>query len=201
MRLQDFDAARVRALFGEMEREATRFVRSCDADAAISTDHKIYMRYTGQGWEIPVQLTAEQAGNPDAETFLALFEADYADLFGRAVDGMEVEITVWSVNAYTQPAEATPLGPMPEARTVAGEDKRNLFDPGIGERVRADVVKRQSLGAGGTVQGPAVVTEDETTIVVPTSREVVALADGTLDVRRKAAPGEPAGETRETVNA
>jgi N-methylhydantoinase A len=28
-------------------------VRSCDATTPILTDHKVYMRYAGQGWEIP----------------------------------------------------------------------------------------------------------------------------------------------------
>jgi N-methylhydantoinase A len=30
--------------------------------------------------------------------------------------------------------------------------------------------------------GPAVITEDETTIIVPASRRVIALADGCIDV-------------------
>ncbi len=46
-------SGKVTALFAEMETEATGFVRSCDAHSEIIAEHKVYMRYTGQGWEIP----------------------------------------------------------------------------------------------------------------------------------------------------
>ncbi|MCP3972677.1 MAG: hydantoinase/oxoprolinase family protein [Rhodobacteraceae bacterium] len=187
MRMSDFDAARVRALFHEMQQEATRFVRSCDADAPILSDYKVYMRYSGQGWEIPIQLSAEQAADPDAAAFLALFEADYVTLFGRAVEGMEAEVTVWSVNAYTQPDKAAHIGALPKAVAIGGDTTRNLFDPAISAGTEAGVVPRDAMTAGATVQGPAVVTEDETTVVVPTSREVIAHSDGTLDIRQIAA--------------
>ena len=61
MAMDAFDPATVRALFAEMRAEATAFVRSCDADAPIACDTKVFMRYRGQGWEIPVPLDAEVA--------------------------------------------------------------------------------------------------------------------------------------------
>jgi len=185
MRMSAFDPDLVKRLFTEMEGEATRFVRSCSADATIQSDHKVYMRYAGQGWEIPVSLTPAQAASPDAETFLNLFEADYANLFGRTVDGMVAEITVWSVNAYTS-VPATDRMAKPDARSPAPiTGTRDLFDPGTGTRVAAGVVLRGDLAPGDTVSGPAVITEDETTIVIPPSRDVLAHADGTLDMRLK----------------
>lgn len=185
MRLSGFDAEAVGTIFAELREEATRFVRSCDADATILTDYKIYMRYSGQGWEIPVALTAEQAKAPDAATILGLFEADYAKLFGRVVDGMEVEITVWSVNAYTA-TEAVDLLHAPGTRaSITSETTRPLFDPALGSRVPAQVISRDEMETGATAKGPAVVTEDETTVIVPNSRAVLAHADGTLDMHVK----------------
>ncbi|WP_299427145.1 hydantoinase/oxoprolinase family protein [uncultured Shimia sp.] len=185
MRLSDFDPAKVKALFDDMSDEATRFVRSCDADADILRDQKIYMRYAGQGWEIPISLTAEQAANPDAPTFLRLFESDYKALFGRAVEGMEVEITVWSVNAYTAQDAATPLADTGTLTPLGPTMTRPLFDPALAQTVDAAVIARADLPTSHIAQGPAVVTEDETTVVVPASREVLTHADGTLDVRTK----------------
>jgi len=101
MRLSEFDPAAIKGLLAELESEATKFVRSCDAEATIKAEFKIYMRYVGQGWEIPIVLTAEQAMNPNAETFKRLFEEDYASLFGRSVENLDVEIIVWAVNATT----------------------------------------------------------------------------------------------------
>ena len=81
--IDGFDADAVKALFAEMETEARAFVRSCGPTSEVLAEHKVYMRYAGQGWEIPVSLTAGQAHAPDAGTFLALFEADYRKLFGE----------------------------------------------------------------------------------------------------------------------
>lgn len=182
MKLSAFDQTMVKMLFSEMEGEATRFVRSCDATAPIMADYKVYMRYSGQGWEIPVPLSAAQAQAPDATTFLRLFETDYTALFGRSVAGMDVEITVWSVNAYTAQQPVVPLGAAPVQTTIEPVGHRTLFDPALGAQVTAAVIDRASMRPGAYAQGPAVITEDETTVIVPSSRAVFAHPDGTLDV-------------------
>jgi len=185
MRLSEFDSTLVKQLFADMEEEAIGFVRSCDAKADILNDHRVYMRYAGQGWEIPVNLTPEQAANPSAETLMSLFEKDYGNLFGRVVEGMEVEITVWSVNAFTRTEPVAQIDGEVAGDAANTEGTRALFDPGLGKQVTAGVASRRALGPGNTLAGPAVITEDETTVVVPTSRMVVGRSDGTLDVRLK----------------
>lgn len=187
MKLSDFKPDIIKSLLTELQDEATGFVRSCDTSPDIISEFKVYMRYTGQGWEIPISLTAEQAMSPDADTFLKLFEADYSALFGRTVDGMDVEITVWSVNATTPPEQVAQIALASDtgAATVAGQ--RALFDPALAAVTDAQVVLRDDMKTGQTVQGPAVVTEDETTIIVPSSRQVTAQPDGTIDMTTKGA--------------
>jgi N-methylhydantoinase A len=187
MKLSAFNGDTVRDLLAELQSEASGFVRTCDANAPILSDYKVYMRYTGQGWEIPISLTAAQAANPDATTFQELFEADYGALFGRTVDGMDVEITVWAVNATTEAAKPSALGAMPAAADAAIHASRALFDPALGHEVTADVILRDTMDAGQTAQGPAVITEDETTIVIPASMQALAQPDGTIDVTLKGA--------------
>ena len=182
MKLSAFDADQVRDLLAALAEEATGFVRNCDVTAAIAAQYKVYMRYTGQGWEIPVSLTADQATAPDAATFQSLFEADYASLFGRTVTGMDIEITVWAVNATTASAAATALPSTPEGAAVTGHATRALFDPALARVMDAQVVPRAALMPGDTVTGPALITEDETTIVVPSSRIATARPDGTIDI-------------------
>ena len=185
MRMTTFDPATVTRLFAEMEDEATRFVRSCDASADIRADYKVYMRYSGQGWEIPVPLTPEQARAADPTTFLALFEQDYTRLFGRSVEGMEAEITVWSVNAYTRTERATPAAPVTCGAAPATSGTRALFDAALGRVAQAGVYPRNSFAPGSHVAGPAVITEEETTIVLPESRSATALSDGCIDITVK----------------
>ena len=196
MRLSGFDPDLVRSIFAELEEEATRFVRSCDAEAEIQSEVKVYMRYAGQGWEIPIILDPQQARDPDAATIQRLFDAEYANLFGRTVEGLETEITVWSVNAFTRRTQAAPVADVAVGARPDATATRRLFDPAMGRVVDAAEIARAELAPGARIAGPAVVTEDETTIVVPSSREVQALGDGTLDVRtRQAAVAEQKEKT------
>ena len=185
MKLSDFAPDTVKQLLNELETEATGFVRTCDAKAPIKAEYKVYMRYTGQGWEIPIALDAAQAANPDAATFQALFEKDYTTLFGRTVAGMDIEITVWAVNATTEAARADPLAETPKGASGAVDTTRTLFDPVQGVASNAAVVLRGTLKPGDTVIGPALITEDETTIVIPNSRTAIARPDGTIDITEK----------------
>ncbi|SFR33268.1 N-methylhydantoinase A [Yoonia tamlensis] len=187
MKLSDFAPETVKTLLSDMETEATGFVRTCDAKAPIRAEYKVYMRYTGQGWEIPVNLTRAQALAPDATTFQALFEADYAALFGRTVAGMDIEITVWAVNATTDATKAMPLVETAHETPAQVNATRDLFDPALGKRVSASVIARADLVAGAIIAGPALITEDETTIVVPSSRKATARPDGTIDIEEQTA--------------
>ena len=184
MRLSDLSPETVQDLFTELEAEATGFVRSCDATAPIKAEHKIYMRYVGQGWEIPVSLTAAQAAHPDAETYLKLFEADYTRLFGRVVDGLDIEITVWSVNAATPTATVTLVKPLTEVTSAKSADHRQMFDAALGNMTTAQVTARSGLVPGDRICGPAIITEDETTIIIPSSRRATVQNDGTVDIER-----------------
>lgn len=190
MRLSDFAPDVITTLLTDLQTEATGFVRSCDGTAEILSEFKVYMRYSGQGWEIPIILTAEQAMNPDAETFLQLFQDDYAALFGRVVDGMDVEITVWAVNATTPPEKVDQITLADRGVAAPGTGCRALFDPALGAVTQADVILRDAMQAGQIVHGPAVIIEDETTIVVPSSRQAIAQPDGCIDLSKK-----PTGET------
>ena len=129
MRLNAFDADRIRALYAEMEAEARGFVRSCDSSAEINAEYKAYMRYAGQGWEIPIALTAEDIADPQQQNFQRRFEETYSALFGRTVEGMVVEITVWSVNAFTAPEDPQPLADLPGRADAATSVTRQLLIP------------------------------------------------------------------------
>ncbi|MDC1430502.1 hydantoinase/oxoprolinase family protein [Octadecabacter sp.] len=185
MTLADFQPDKIKTLLTDLQAEATGFVRNCDATSPILLEFKVYMRYSGQGWEIPITLTQDQAMNPDAATFEARFVEDYVKLFGRAVDGMDIEITVWSVNATTPP-ETVPRVPEDAGSSAAmSHATRDLFDPALGKFVPASITLRDDMDVGATATGPAIITEDETTIIVPSSRHATRQPDGCIDMRIK----------------
>jgi len=191
MRLATFDAASVSSLLAELESEATSFVRSCDAQAPLSIETKVYMRYVGQGWEIPIDVTHAE---PTIAAYRALFEAEYAKLFSRTVQGLDIEITVWSVNASTERSTGLKAQALGALEAVASSETRAVFDPALGRRVDAAVFYRSEVRPGQMVQGPCIIVEDETTIIVPASRSATCRSDGCIEVFKHEA--EPAQTRR-----
>lgn len=187
MKLSDFDADKIRGLLTDLKAEATGFVRTCDEVSPILSEFKVYMRYTGQGWEIPIDLTEEQAMNPDAATFEARFEEDYTKLFGRPVAGMDIEITVWSVNAATPPEDVARIETTDGSAPVVLNGTRQLLDAASSKYLDAPVIDRSLMEAGQRAHGPAAVTEAETTIIVPASRDAIRQPDGCIDVVKRGA--------------
>lgn len=185
MKLSDFDSAKIKSLLTDLKTEATGFVRTCDETSPILSEFKVYMRYTGQGWEIPIELTEAQAMNPDSATFEARFIEDYTKLFGRPVAGMDIEITVWSVNATTPVEEVARVSESSNTGTAQLAGNRQLFDAATGDYVDASIILRDQMQTGEFAQGPAVITEAETTIIIPASRDAIRQPDGCIDLINK----------------
>jgi N-methylhydantoinase A len=57
-----------------------------------------------------------------------------------------------------------------------------VFDAALGVSVDAWVMHRDDLKTGQVLSGPAVVTEDETTIIIPQSRQAMRQIDGCIDI-------------------
>ncbi len=182
MKLSDFKPNMIATLFKNLEHDATGFVRSCAPKAKINAEFKCYMRYKGQGWEIPIALTPQQARKPSVASFKALFEKNYATLFGRTVEGLEIEITIWAVNATTPTDKVKRIKALPRASRAQPQRTRMVFDARQGTQVKAAVLPRHSMAAGSRISGPAIITEDETTVIVPAGRYALMQADGTIEV-------------------
>ena len=183
LRMSEFSAGFVGDVLAELRQEASDFVRDCEPDAELVYETKGYFRYVGQGWEIPVDLPAE----PDHDAYRAAFEQQYEILFGRVVHGLDIEITSWSVRAATQVPEAARVSDgvrgAPEAATST---TRNLYDPATGTHTDAALIQRDDFADGQTLKGPAVITERETTIIVPSGFTATMRADGCIDIEQEA---------------
>lgn len=189
-RLSGFDPAQVNALLAGLKATAESFVRA-GTDGAITREITAFMRYVGQGWEIPVTLPDRAFTLADVDHLRAAFRENYARFFGRAIEGdaqgLEMEIVTWSVKAQDmRPApdrHALTLG-RSEAKVTLS---RAVFDPARGEALPTAIVERGSLAPGARLSGPAVVVERETSTVVTSPFDVVMQDDGSLLMVRKGA--------------
>ena len=183
MRLSQFDADLAGKIFVDMEREASNFVRSCDKNSQLISNFKVYMRYSGQGWEIPISFLRKEIKNPSKEVFQKRFEEDYKKLFGRAVFGMQIEIVVWAVNTFTPLPEVKAEPELVEIKKIETKNNCNFFDTGLGKNVQAIRINRDKINKKSWLKGPAIISEKETATIVSSNFSILVREDECLDIR------------------
>ena len=183
MRLSQFDADLAGKIFVDMEKEASNFVRSCDENSQLISNYKVYMRYSGQGWEIPISFLRKEIKNPSKEVFQKRFEEDYKKLFGRAVFGMQIEIVVWAVNTFTPLPEVKAEPELVEIKKIETKNNCNFFDTGLGKNVQAIRINRDKINKKSWLKGPAIISEKETATIVSSNFSILVREDECLDIR------------------
>ena len=184
-RLDDFDASVVNAALIDIKEEASTFVSAGAGDAVTNIRLTAFMRYSGQGWEIPVPLVYKTFAEADKAEILTAFEATYQRLFGRIIDGLSVEITNWSLVVASRLAETVELVRHADGSKVSGTRVRQFFDASQRQSVEAQEVARASMTSGKFIDGPAIIVEDETTTIVTSNFRAVGQIDGSLRIIRK----------------
>jgi N-methylhydantoinase A len=183
--LSQFDAKWTNRLIKDLGDEAEKFARAGTPDGDLTREIKAYMRYAGQGWEIVVRLPNREFGVDDGNQIRRLFEDEYIRLFGRALDGLDIEIMNWSVQASSPLADVQLVPRLPATSSLQPDSKRNIFDAKQQSMIEASVFDRDQMVAGNQVSGPAIIVENETTTIVTSAFEAIMQSDGCLLVQRK----------------
>ncbi len=184
-RLGRFDAAAVDALLSDMAREAEAVVALGSFGAATRQGRTAYMRYVGQGHEIPVALPLGRIADADVAGLRAAFDAEYAGFYDRPVPGSDVEVMSYAVTVATVPD----IAPATAAAAAVPSPTRlqRVQDTATGETAAWTVYDRASLAAGQGVSGPAIIAEDETSTLVGPGWRATVDPRGYLDLVRETA--------------
>jgi len=160
----------VQARLQAMADEARTVVGPAAAGQPLHEHRLAELRYAGQGHELRVRLPGPEAGAIDSAALQVLaeaFETAYEKVYGLRIPGSAVEVVTWSVTVTTAPPPVTPavLPEAPRARAAAAQ--RPAWEPARGEAQPFGLHWRFDLAPGERVDGPALVAEHETTVVVP----------------------------------
>lgn len=136
---------------------------------ALTVTYAADLRYHGQGFEIPVQidLTAFDGSGAGLDALRRAFDSEHERLFSFLLDNEHEIVTVRATATGPRPAVSAPTltaggGDPSDARTST---QQIWVDGGP---VDAGIFQRDLLRAGDVVEGPAIVTEmDSTTLVLP----------------------------------
>src|SRR5271166_5857831 len=104
-RFSSFDVVAVNALLSDMAGEAAAVVAQGSFGAPTRESRVAYMRYVGQGHEIPVPLPARPLAQFDIATIRADYDREYSRYYDRPVPGSDVEIMSYAVLVATVPEE------------------------------------------------------------------------------------------------
>ena len=164
---ETFDTSLVNALFAEMRAEAEAVVAAGAPDARLIETRTADMRYRGQGHEITVVLPPGEFDAASRTTLAAAFGEAYASTYGRIIPGLDTEIMNWTLRLAAVREPLPPCPPQPADRSVRPNGHRALFSPTDLVLQQVATYRRDGLGPGSVVHGPAVIAEDETTTIVP----------------------------------
>jgi len=183
-RLSRFDAGAVDALLTDMAREAEAVVALGSFGAATRQTRIAYMRYVGQGHEIPVTLPPGQLGAEDAAGLRAAFDAEYGRYYDRPVPGSDVEVMSYAVQVATMPGAAPAASAAPAV--PGGARLQQVRDTLTGEASGWVVRDRTSFVPGESLSGPAIIAEDETSTLVGPGWRATMDGRGYLELIREA---------------
>ena len=164
-----FDPAYVNKLFAEMQEEAGAVVKAGAPDANLVVARTADMRYRGQGHEITVDMPPGDFTAASKQALIDLYEKGYAATFGRTIPGLDVEIMNWTLRLAAEQPAMPKIAAQPADIASKARGSRPVYDPATQDMKDVSVYHRSDLTIGSFVPGPAVIAEDETTTIVPSS--------------------------------
>jgi N-methylhydantoinase A len=178
--LGDVDRGALAALLGELEEEGFGGLAAEGITRETGrVEHALDLRYAGQEYTLTVPLTG--ASEPlDGEFAAALsgrFDDAHQTRFGHANPGAPIEIVVVRSTALGDKGRAEPVAMDGAGAEYPSSSRRVTFDR---EAHDALMVWRDDLPRDAVVTGPAVISEDTATTVVPPGARAVVDRYGAL---------------------
>lgn len=169
-RVGRLDIGKINGVYREMEEEALGAFRSM----RVSSEHVVFsrsadMRYMGQFREVEVEVPGGELSSKDLEVAVENFHKKHEHLYTFHMPWKGVEILTFRLRATAAKApfqlrkiaEGTP-----DASAALKRDRSSWFN---GRQVKTPVYAGDKLRAGNRIQGPAIIEEATTTVVIPES--------------------------------
>jgi N-methylhydantoinase A len=188
-RMDRLDWSVANRLLDEMAQEGRKVLESSGLSAQyIDYQRTADLRYIGQGHEVSVALPDGVLSADDLPRIAAEFERTYESLYGRKGPDVSLEVINWRVVAS---------GPRPDTNLKLSRKSTHGGDARKGSRlaffsetngyVATSIYDRYALEPGMRFNGPAIVEERESTLIIGTGGQarvderlnvVVELGDG-----------------------
>jgi len=164
-----FDSDAMNAVLADLKAEGQAYLEHMGIPPRDRrVEFTVEARYPGQIWQLTLPLTVEAfAGEADVAAMVEDFHALHERLYSVRSPDDPVEIVEVNARAVGLLAEVA----LPDMETTDGTPQpsgyRSAYFREMGRIDRLPVYRGSDLGAGSTVEGPALIQEPLTAIVVP----------------------------------
>lgn len=181
--LESIDTGAMEAEFAAMEADGEKLLRESGLRVEeITHTHSAEVRYVGQGFEILVAMS--QSSTDWRADLEKNYRLQYELLYQRQGPDVPLEVLSWRIVSS---------GPLPrvslrrvrheaDEKDVALKGTRAAYFLTLGGFHPTPVYDRYALLPGTTVDGPAIIEERESTLIVPPDSTCAVESDGTLIV-------------------
>jgi N-methylhydantoinase A len=166
--LAEVDFEEIEAIFRALETEGARTLQKSGSSSDVLYERSVDMRFVGQGSETNVALPEGDVTGLAPETVRARFDEIYEKLYGRTYPDSPVEFINFKVRARL-PERLLELPRVPRGSGKledAVKGTRKAFSGIAKEFIPYTVYDRYTLFPGASFQGPAIIEERESTLIV-----------------------------------
>ena len=182
--LDTYEPGRISGLLGEMHDDLAQQAATVAERDGFVTAILCKARYRGQGATIEFALDGFA---PERDALRATFEAEYDRLYGRVLADAPIELIAWQVRLTRENWHPSASRTVSASPAAAPAGTRRVLEASDGAFRDYAVVERNGIGMDGGFAGPALIVEDQTTTVMPSSFGVAVDAFGHLNITRIAA--------------
>jgi N-methylhydantoinase A len=166
--LQDADFKEIEKLFQTLEKEGSAILQETAKAQRVSYERNLMMRFVGQGSETDLAIENKPFYQFKKESIRELFDDEYQRLYGRTYHETPVEFVTFKVRASLpeRPFKIPKLEKRSNSFEQCIKGQRSAFSLIKKDFIPFTVFDRPALFPGAVLEGPAIVEERESTIVI-----------------------------------
>ncbi|MBW1890435.1 MAG: hydantoinase/oxoprolinase family protein [Deltaproteobacteria bacterium] len=166
--LDEADFEKIERLFQALEKEGADILQEEGGREVLKFERTIMMRFVGQGAETDLAIDDKPFGEWKKTDIRDAFDKIYEKLYGRTYVELQVEFVTFNVRASLpgRPFHLPKMKKIDADAVSAKKGVRQAFSLRQKGFIPFDVYERSLLRPGSLINGPAIIEERESTIVV-----------------------------------
>ena len=168
-RLTEVDWPALNRLYAELEAQARELLHAMgERDQDLTIQRLADLRYVGQGHQIVVPIPNGDLDPQHLDTIEASFQQVYQQLYSRSLPGVPIEGITWRLTATGRGVPLDYAQAHAPQDTASAPTTRRIYLPEEEDFADVLVYNRYALRPGTQIEGPAVIEERESTVIMGT---------------------------------